>query len=225
VDALLQYHKEFRESLAQPKKKKAAEEAEAEPAPEVAAEPQIADVPEQEEVETSDEFGTEVTEPEELGAEDVVMEELGDGERVTDEPSDAFETAVVDSDVIEAPPVTDGADAAELAALERAMESDDDGEVLRALHREIMSVAEHVLKGDVDQEFPVWESLKERGWYDIKQTMLGISLVENFYSIAEQVRAKKREGVASIDIKAFLKESEASKLLLSLSEMFRRHKL
>jgi hypothetical protein len=237
VDALLQYHKEFRESLAQPQKRKAAEEAETEPAATAAEEPQVAEVSGGDEAETSEVFGTRAAEPEELGAEDVVadeldegaedvvLEELDQGDMVTDEPSDAFETAVVDSDVIEAPPVTAADDETELAAVEQAMENDDDGEVLRALHREIMSVAEHVLKGDVDQEFPVWNTLKERGWYDIKQTALGISLVENFYSIAEQVRAKTREAASPDDLKAFLKESEASKLLLSLGDMFKRLKL
>jgi hypothetical protein len=215
IDDLLQYHKEFRDSLAQPKKKKPEETTESEPVSEAAEEPDVVEVPNQEAAEGSEEFGTRVTPPEELDAVDVV----------TDEPSDAFETAVVDSDVIEAPPVTDGADETALEAVGRAMASDDDGEILRALHGEIMSVAEHVLKGDIDQEFPVWKTLKESGWFDIKQTTLGISLIESFYSVAEKVRAKTREGAATDDIKALVRESEVGKLLLSLGEMFKRHKL
>jgi hypothetical protein len=201
LDDLLVYHQEFRQSLAKPKKKPEPEEG-PEPAPAVA---------EDEESAGSGDFGTQVTEAEELGAEDVI----------TDEPSDAFGTAVVDSDVIEAPP-----EPGELALeAERAMAGEDDEEVLRVLHREIMSVAEHVLKGDFDGEFPVWQTLKSSGWYDIKQTTLAISPVEQFYSIAEEVCAKNLEGIAQDEIKSFVRESEVGKFLLKLGEMFKRQEL
>jgi hypothetical protein len=213
LDDLLRYHQEFRQSLAKPKEKPEPEE-EVEPAPAVADEADAEELFDDEEGEASADFGTQVTEAEELGAEDVV----------TDEPSDAFETAVVDSDVIEAPPVGEDSDESALEA-ERAMASDDDEEVLRVLHREIMSVAEHVLKGDVDQEFPVWRTIKASGWYDIKQTTLSISPVEQFYSIAEELSAKNREGASEDEIKKFVSESKVGKLLLSLGEMFKRQNL
>jgi len=204
LDNLLLYHQEFRQSLANPKKK---------PEPEDEPEPEPAFAEDEESAESRD-FGTQVTEADELGAEDVI----------TDEPSDAFGTAVVDSDVIEAPP--EAGEPGELALeAERAMASEDDEEVLRVLHREIMSVAEHVLKGDFDQECPVWQTLKSSGWYDIKQTTLAISPVEQFYSIAEEVCAKNLEGIANDEIKAFVQESEVGKLLLKLGEMFKRQEL
>ena len=207
VDTLLDYHKEFRQSISQPKKKTEAEE-KAEPAPVTAEEAVVAAA------EVPQDLGTQVTEADELGTEDIV----------TDEPSDAFETAVVDSDVIDAAPDSGPPDEVAVEA-ERAMASGDAQAVLRVLHREIMSVAEHVLKGDIDQDFPVWKTLKESGWYDLKQTELAISQVEDFYAIAEAVREKKRQSAAAEEIKTFVAESELGKLLLSLSEMFKRHKL
>jgi len=221
VDTLLDYHKEFRQSLAQPKKK---EKAEPEKEPELP--PAAADDTEavEQEAEEDEDFGTQVTEADELGAADVVVDELGAEDVVVDESSDAFETAVVDSDVIEAPPDSGVPDDSAVEA-ERAMASDDDDEVLRVLHREIMEIAEHVLKADVDQEFRVWKTLKESGWFDIKQTTLAISQIEDFYSIADTVRTMNREGASKDEIKAFLKESEASKMLLSLGEMFKRQDL
>jgi hypothetical protein len=232
VDTLLEYHQEFRQSLAKPKKKP---EPEGEPAPPDAVdEAGAGGAPEKKESETTEDLGIRVAEAEELsaedvltdelGEEDVVTDELGQEDVVTDEPSDAFGTAVVDSDVIESPPDSGVDDESALEA-ELAMASDDDDEVLRVLHREIMSVAEHVLKGDFDQEFPVWKTLKESGWFDIKQTTLAISQVEKFYLIAEEVRAKNNEGAAKDEIKAFVSESEVGKLLLSLGEMFKRHEL
>jgi hypothetical protein len=213
LDDLLQYHQDFRQSLAKPKKEPEPEE-EAEPAPAVADEADAEELFDDEESAESGDFGTQVTEAEELGAEDVV----------TDEPSDAFGTAVVQSDVIEAPPVAEAPDESALEA-ERAMAGDDDEEVLRVLHREIMSAAEHVLKGDLDQEFPVWQTIKASGWYDIKQTTLSISPVERFYSIAEELCTKNRDGAPEDEIKKFVSESEVGKLLLSLGEMFKRQNL
>jgi hypothetical protein len=88
-----------------------------------------------------------------------------------------------------------------------------------------MTVAEHVLKGDVDQEFPVWQTVKASGWYDIKISTLGLSSIDSFYSVAEEVRTKHRAGDSKKEIKAFIKDSEVSKLLLSLGETFKRHNL
>ena len=125
---------------------------------------------------------------------------------------------------IEAPETQATEDVSALEA-ERAVASDDDGEVLRILHREIMAVAEHVIKGDVDQEFLVWQTVKASGWYDIKISTLGLSSIELFYSVAEEVRTKHRAGDPKKEIKAFVKDSEVSKLLLSLGETFKRHNL
>ena len=213
LDDLLLYHQDFRQSLAKPKTKPEPEE-ETEPAPAVADEAEVVEASEDEESVASGNFGTQVTEAEELGTEDLI----------TDEPSDAFGTAVVDSGVIEAPPEAEGLDEGALE-VERAMVSDDDEEVLRVLHREIMTVAEHVLKGDFDQEVPVWQTLKASGWYDLKQTTLAISPVELFYSIAEEVCAKNLAGIPKDEIKAFVSESEVGKLLLLLGEMFKRQEL
>ena len=213
LEALIGYHADFRQSLAKPKKKPKAEaEPEPPPEPEIEAE-ELVEEPD-ELTDTVEEFGTQVTEVEELGSEDVVPEEK----------SGDFGTAVVDSGVIEVPDVSVEPDESALDA-ERAMASDDDSGVLRALHREIMAVAEHVLKGDVDQEFPVWQTVKASGWFDIKISTLGLSSIESFYSVAEEIRTKHRAGEPKKKIKAFIKESEVSKLLLSLGETFKRHKL
>jgi hypothetical protein len=205
LDDLLEYHQEFRNSLANPKKR---------PEPEEEPEPETAAAAQAEESVDSGDFGTRVTEAEELGAEDVV----------TDEPSDEFGTAVVDSDVIEAPPEAGDPGESALEA-ERAMATDDDEQVLRVLHREIMSVAEHVLKGDFDQECPVWQTLKASGWYDIKSGPMALGPIEQFFSIAEEVCAKNLEGISRDEIKAFVKDAQVGKLLLSLGEMFKRQEL
>jgi len=160
LDDLLQYHQEFRESIAQPKKKakkkakkKPKKKDDPKPPPAVADEAEgIETLEEKEEVDLEG-AGVQVEEADELGAEDVV----------TDEPSDEFGTDVVESDVFESDPVSGVSDGSALE-VERAIAANDDEEVLRILHREVMSVAEHVLKGDVDQEFPVWLALESSNW-------------------------------------------------------------
>jgi hypothetical protein len=71
----------------------------------------------------------------------------------------------------------------------------------------------------------VWQTLESSGWYEIKSGPLGLAPVEKLYSIAEMVRTKNRDGVANDEIKSFVTESKVGKLLLSLSEMFKRHEL
>ena len=210
LEVLIGYHADFRQSLAKPKKKTKAKD-EPEPVPVVAEQVTAAD---DEEPEAAKDFGTRVAEVDELGAEDVV----------SDEEEGDFGTAVVDSGVIEAPEELAAPDESALDT-ERAIASDDDNEVLRVLHREIMGIAEHVLKGDVDQEFPVWLIIKASGWYDIKISTLGLSYIDLFYSVAEELRTKHRAGESKKKIKAFIKDSEVSKLLLSLGETFKRHNL
>ncbi len=213
LDNLLEYHQEFRESIAQPKKKpKAKGKPKAKPA--AAVEAEAVEVREKDQSVDSEDVGTHVEEAEELSAEDVV----------TGESSDEFGTGLVESDVFGPEPVSEVADGPALEA-ERAIAANDDDEVLRVLHREIMSVAEHLLKGDVDQEFPVWQTLETSGWYESKSGSLGLAPVEQLYSIAEVVRTKNREGVANDEIKSFVTESKVGKLLLSLSEMFNRLEL
>ncbi len=237
LETLVAYHQDFRRSLSKPKEAaKATETAEAAvgaaPAPEIA---------ETAPPEPAEGFGTKAAEVDELGAEDVVTDEVPD-ELTVDElveqavfgtaPHAAtadggaadFGTAVVDSGVIAGPEAAGVEDEATLEA-ERAIASDNDVDVLRVLHREIMSVAEHVLKCDVDQEFPVWQTLGRSGWFESKRESLGLAPVERFYSIAEETRKRRRGGDAKDDLKAFVTQSQMSTLLLSLGEMFKRHKL
>ena len=234
LETLLAYHDDFRRSLSKPKEK---EKATPEPVPEAPAPEPAGEPPPQPE----EEFGTRVAEVDELGAEDVIPAESPE-EMTVDElveqavfgtPDEAateagaagdFGTAVVDSGVIAAPEAAVSDDGTALEA-ERAIEADNDGDVLRVLHREIMLIAEHVLKCDVDQEFPVWQTLGRSRWFETKKDALGLAPVERFYAMAEETRKRHRAGDAREDIKAFVTQSQMSTLLLSLGEMFKRHKL
>jgi hypothetical protein len=178
------------------------------------------------------ESGISDTEVDELGAEDLVSDDIeedgtaAEAEEIaeTDEVADESDEEKVDSGVIRAAEEAAAEDDLALEAV-RAMADDDQAEVLRILHREVMSVAEHVLKGTVDQEFSVWQTITISGWFDIKKEPLGLTSVESFFSIAEEIRTKLRAGESENEIKAFINQSEVTKLLLSLGETFKRQNL
>ena len=113
----------------------------------------------------------------------------------------------------------------EALEVERAMASDDDREVLKVLRKEVMSVAESVLQNDPEQKHPVWETVRSSGWYEIKRDGLEIETIEKFYGVAEGVLEKRLAGHSSDEVKEFLEESEFSRLLLTLREMFLKHDL
>ncbi len=203
IDNLLEYHQEFREALERGKKKP--DEATPAPAPAPAAEKAApADVSHDQD------FGTQVAEIDELRVEDV-------------EPATENGAAVVDVDPSASNGQMDGAD--EVLAAERAMVSEDDVEVLRIVHREVMSVAEAVYQRDLERTHPVWEMLSASGWYDLKKADMALAPLERFFSVAEEARIRQRSGADLDELKAYLEESEFTKLLLSLREMFMRHQL
>jgi hypothetical protein len=154
-----------------------------------------------------------VDEPDELGAEDVV----------TDGPSDVFHRSAMDAEPVETAWDPDAGDESSLE-VQLAIESQNDGEVLRVLHKEIMDLAQGILKGDVERSSPVWNALEATDWYAEKSEPLGLAPVKLFFVIADEVRQRNMAGESAAEIKAFTDEAGVSKLLLELGEMFKRQK-
>ncbi len=203
IDNLLEYHQEFRDALARRMNKSS----EAAPTPVPA--------PAEEEAAATDllpdrDFGTQITEVDELRVEDVAPEPEND-------------TAVAEVDASASSDQMSGAE--EVVAAERAIASKDDVEVLRILHREVMSIAEAVYQRDLDRTHPVWEMLRADGWYDLKKADMALSPLELFFAVSEEARKRQRSGADLDELKAYLQEAEFTKLLLSLREMFMRNKL
>jgi hypothetical protein len=103
---------------------------------------------------------------------------------------------------------------------ELAMANDDDTGVLRALRREVLWIAEGVFNLEADRPHEVWETLRAGGWYDMKLGELALAPLEFFYSVAEEVRDRVDAGVDPEEIRQFIAEAHFSTLLLSLREMF-----
>ena len=203
IDNLLEYHQEFRDALARGMNKSS--EATPTPAPAPVEEKAEATA-----VSPDRDFGTQVTEIDEPCVEDVAPE-----------PENGPEVAEVDTSA--SSDQVSGAE--EVLAAERAIVSEDHVEVLRILHREVMSIAEAVYQRDLERTHPVWEMLTTDGWYDLKKADMALSPLELFFAIAEEARNRQRSGADLDELKAYLEEAEFTKLLLSLREMFMRNQL
>ena len=199
IDRLLEYHQDFRGALARGMKKTG----DATPTPIPPPAPKPEEPP-------AEDVDIDVTEVDELRAEDV-------------EPAPDPDIAVAEVDPSVSSEQID--DSEEALEAERAMVAKDDTEVLRVLHREVMSVAEAVYQRDVDRTHPVWETLISRGWYDLKKIDMELAPLEYFYSVAEEARKRQRAGADLDELKTYLEEVEFTKLLLELREMFMRHHL
>ena len=150
--------------------------------------------------------------------------EIEPPEPVEEEP-DELDTPLPLQEEPAVPPDEGGSPENPVVEAELAMANDDDAGVLRALHREVMWVAEGVFELDSNRPHAVWETLRAGGWYDRKLGELALAPLEFFYSVAEEVRDKVRAGVEPEEIKEFLAEAHFSALLLSLREMFLKQAL
>ena len=163
--------------------------------------------------------------PEEPPAEDVDIDVTEVDELRAEDVEPALEDDIAVAEVDHSVSSGQTIDSEEALEAERAMVAKDDVEVLRVLHREVMSVAEAVYQRDVDRTHPVWETLISRGWYDLKKADMELAPMEHFYSVAEEARKRQRAGADLDELKAYLEEAEFTKLLLELREMFMRHHL
>ena len=102
-------------------------------------------------------------------------------------------------------------------AAERAMAEDDNLEVLRVLHREVMAIAEGAFQGSFDHQYPVWDALRTSGWYDIKKAELSLAPVELFYTWPKKPGSWHQDGAGDDEIKLHLEAKEFTKLLLLLA--------
>ena len=166
-----------------------------------------------------------VVSPSEMEASVALPPDEGESADWGEAPSDDYGTKAgkLATAPIEVDSFTSSADGAAEADL--AMADDDDAGVLRALHREVTSVAEGVFEMDADRSHAVWESLRASGWYDIKLGELALAPLELFYAVAEEARDKKNAGVGDDEIREFLADAHFTKLLFSLREMFLRQEL
>jgi len=239
LEAITRYHREFRESLT--RRKRAPEEVT--PAPETPDAPEDEEDVEEdlphddttaddvdEELESSGELAT-VGRPKDFNTQVATFDELVEfagGIKPVPEPDDPPKDEEFLADIesvadLRAPPIEDLDDKDLVIEAELAMAEDDDRGVLRVLHREVTGIAESAFRKILDVGHPVWDTVRSSGWYDMKKADLALAPLELFYTVVARAAEVQRSGAGFEAVKASLDNSEFSKLLLSLREMFMRH--
>ena len=108
------------------------------------------------------------------------------------------------------------------SSLDTALETGDNRSVLRALYREVTSLAEGVWSGRLVAGTQVWDQVSASSWYEINFSRLGLKPLSDFYEIIAAVRRMLADGVSKVQIQDHLKEHNFAKILLSLRDMFQK---
>lgn len=107
--------------------------------------------------------------------------------------------------------------------LSQAMDANEHREVLRALYREVTSIAEGLWGSDVPPSPSVWERVRVHPWYEGNFSALGLKPLSDFYDIASKVRERMSSGIARDELQDFLKEHSFANVLLALRDMFQKN--
>ena len=110
-----------------------------------------------------------------------------------------------------------------IAPLNQAMDANDHREVLRALYREVTSIAEGLWGSNVPPSPSVWERVRVHPWYEGNFSALGLKPLSDFYDIASKVRERMSDGIARDELQEFLKEHSFANVLLALRDMFQKN--
>ncbi|MCG6962744.1 MAG: hypothetical protein LJE95_05675 [Acidobacteria bacterium] len=120
-------------------------------------------------------------------------------------------------------PVPDPVPEPAIAPLSQAMDNNNHREVLRALYREVTSIAEGLWGSSVPPAPSVWEKVRVHPWYEGNFSALGLKPLSDFYDIAAKVRERMSNGIARDELQEFLKEHSFANVLLALRDMFQKN--
>lgn len=109
--------------------------------------------------------------------------------------------------------------------LQEAMSTNDHLTVLRALYREVTSIAEGVWSSEASPRAVVWEQVTASDWYETNFSRLGLEPLSAFYDVTEKVEKKISSGADKAQLQEFLKETNFAKTLLALRDMFQANHL
>lgn len=107
-----------------------------------------------------------------------------------------------------------------IETVERAILDGDHGVVLKALHLEVTTIADGMLRRDPEHGHPVWELVNRVGWMDEHAEAFGLQPLEIFFTLADTYLEAYDEDARASDLKEMLAQASFSKLLLTLREMF-----
>ncbi len=150
-------------------------------------------------------------------AEPAPSQQTATGEVVPEAPAAAAEPA---------PSAAAGADEGDRRhPVEQAMDHGDNTAVLRALYREVTTLAEELWNTEVPPSPTIWNRVRVHSWYQDNFSDLGLKPLSDFYDIIGRVYQKMENGLAKDELQELLRENNFAKVLLELRDMFKKNQI
>ncbi len=109
--------------------------------------------------------------------------------------------------------------------VEQAMDHGDNTAVLRALYREVTTLAEELWNTEVPPTPSIWNRVRVHSWYQDNFSELGLKPLSDFYDIIGRVYQKMENGLAKDELQELLRENNFAKVLLELRDMFKKNQI
>ncbi len=110
-------------------------------------------------------------------------------------------------------------------SLTHVVGSGDSTAILRALFKEVTSLAESLWSSDVPPAQTVWNEVRTSTWYEENFSQLGLKPLSDFYEVISHVEDRLGTGLAKHELQKMLEEANFAHILLALRDMFQKNRI
>ncbi len=110
-------------------------------------------------------------------------------------------------------------------SLSHIIASGDSTAILRALFKEVTSLAESLWSSDVPPAQTTWNEVRTSRWYEENFSGLGLKPLSDFYDVISNVEEKLGTGLAKHDLQKMLEDANFAHILLALRDMFQKNRI
>lgn len=149
------------------------------------------------------------------------------GAKVSGPSSAVTQTAIISEEkqgepevAVEEAPATSGGN-----VLAAALDTGDSVTVLRALYKEVTTLAEGLWTSDAPPSPVIWLRVREHRWYEENFSELGLKPLSDFYDILARIHDRMSAGLAKDELQQLLKEHSFAMVLLALRDMFQKNQI
>ena len=109
---------------------------------------------------------------------------------------------------------------ADLFGVDEALAVDDDAGAMRALHQEVMLLADQAISGRIERPSLVWSVLTRSGWVARNAERLRLDPVQRFHAVVDELRVHAADGARGDELRRLREEQGFTALLLEMRESF-----
>lgn len=110
-------------------------------------------------------------------------------------------------------------------SLSHIVASGDSIAILRALFKEVTSLAESLWSSDVPPAQTAWNEVRTSRWYQENFSGLGLKPLSDFYEVISHVEERLGAGLAKHELQKMLEEANFAHILLALRDMFQKNRI